>query len=107
MEHMIVDRRSALTMAAVLGFSGATLYALPARAGTNETQDQSYYAGLSCNQLWYERNKIFAAAGFCFMSDRAISVFGTRCFPPYGELPDYRRNLVHEILGYEQAKGCR
>jgi hypothetical protein len=102
-----VSLTAVLTMAVGMVLLGMTVIVSPVQAGSNDSHGQSYYAGLSCNQLWYERNKIFAAAGLCFKSERAISVFGTRCFPPYGELPDFRREVVREILGYEQAKGCR
>jgi YARHG domain-containing protein len=36
--------------------------------------------GLTCDELWYERNSIFKAAGYCFKTPRAISAFGnSRC----------------------------
>jgi hypothetical protein len=33
-------------------------------------------SGLTCDELWYERNSIFKAAGYCFKTPRAISAFG-------------------------------
>ena len=49
------------------------------------------YRGLSCGQLWYERNAIFAQYGYCFKTDQAINAFGRACFPPYGRLPPHAR----------------
>jgi hypothetical protein len=46
-----------------------------AKAGlllATSAQAQTY----SCDRLWFERNQIFANAGYCFKSRRAISVFG-------------------------------
>ena len=75
-------------------------------AGSDSSHGQSYYAGLSCDKLWYERNKIFADAGYCFNSERGIAAFGNRCYPPYGELPAHKREVVREIRHYESVKGC-
>jgi hypothetical protein len=30
----------------------------------------------SCGQLWYQRNSIYKAAGYCFKTPRAIRTFG-------------------------------
>ena len=30
----------------------------------------------SCGELWYERNSIYKAAGYCSRTQRAISAFG-------------------------------
>lgn len=86
----------------VLGaFSGT-----PALAGDDEGMGQNYYAGLNCNQLWYERNAIFARHGFCFSTPRGIKAFGKGCTPPYGKIPGNLKRVVKEIQGYEQRKGC-
>ena len=63
-------------------------------------------AGLSCGQLWYERNSIFAQYGYCFQTPQAIAAFGTRCHPPYGRLPPYAQSRVNEIIAWERRKGC-
>jgi hypothetical protein len=62
---------------------------------------------MSCSELWYARNAIYAEAGYCFKTDRAISVFGRRCHPPYGELRGWERRRVEEIQYWEARKGCR
>ena len=76
------------------------------QAGDNSGMGQSYYAGLSCGQLWYERNRIFAAAGYCFTTPRALRVFGPRCYPPYGRLAPHRKAVVNEIRYWERRRGC-
>ncbi len=78
---------------------------LPAQAGSNSS-GVSYYSTLSCGQLWYQRNAIFAQAGFCFKSKRARAVFGPRCYAPYGKLSSAKRSVVNEIKRWERRKGC-
>jgi len=65
------------------------------------------YRYMSCGELWYERNAIFAREGYCFRTRRAIRVFGPRCYPPYGRLKRWERNRVEEIKYWERVKGCR
>ena len=67
----------------------------------------SGYRCMSCGQLWYERNAIFARKGYCFQTRRAIRVFGPRCYPPYGRLNRWERDQVAEIKYWERVKGCR
>lgn len=64
------------------------------------------YSSLSCGQLWYERNAIFAEYGYCFQTQQAINTFGRRCFPPYGRLPPSAQQRVNEIIYWERRKGC-
>ena len=33
-------------------------------------------SALSCEQLWYQRNRMFKAGGYCFRTSRAIGIFG-------------------------------
>lgn len=40
-----------------------------------DLQTQDLYT-LNCDQLWYQRNSIFKAAGYCFQTPRGIRVFG-------------------------------
>jgi hypothetical protein len=63
-------------------------------------------ARLSCGQLWYERNAIYAEYGHCFRTPQAIAVFGPRCYPPYGQLPRRAQQRVGQILAWERRKGC-
>jgi hypothetical protein len=60
----------------------------------------------SCDQLWHARNSIFAAAGHCFKTPRAVAVFGTRCHPPYGQLTGAQQARVNSITAQERQLGC-
>ena len=60
----------------------------------------------SCEQLWHARNSIFAAAGHCFKTPRAIAVFGARCHPPYGQLTRAQEARVNSITAQERQLGC-
>jgi hypothetical protein len=62
---------------------------------------------MSCDELWYERNAIYADAGYCFKTQRARSVFGRRCYPPYGNLSPSEKRRVSRIEEWEYRKGCR
>jgi hypothetical protein len=62
--------------------------------------------GESCDQLWQARNSIFAAAGHCFKTSRAIAVFGPRCYPPYGRLTAPQQARVNSIIAEERRLGC-
>ncbi len=60
----------------------------------------------SCEQLWHARNSIFAEAGHCFKTPRAVAVFGTRCHPPYGRLTGAQQARVNSITAQERQLGC-
>jgi hypothetical protein len=60
----------------------------------------------SCSGLWQERNRVYAEAGYCFKTERAIRVFGRRCFPPYGKLSHDDACYVQALQQMERAKGC-
>ncbi|MEA2856697.1 MAG: hypothetical protein QOH98_1018 [Methylobacteriaceae bacterium] len=74
-------------------------------AGTVPAQAQDY-SSQSCDQLWYARNSIYANAGYCFKTARAIGVFGRRCTPPYGQLSGYDQSRVSQIQMWEGRRGC-
>jgi len=63
-------------------------------------------SSMSCDQLWYARNKIYARNGYCFKTDRAREVFGAGCFPPYGQLNGWEQKRVLELQSWEQRNGC-
>jgi hypothetical protein len=88
-------------------FLGAVV-ALPVFIATVPTQVEAKpYRYMSCYELWYERNAIFARKGYCFRTRRAIREFGRRCYPPYGELSPWEEDIVDEIKYWERRKGCR
>ena|SRR5579871_6157999 len=64
------------------------------------------YSAMGCSQLWYARNAIYAAKGYCFQTAQAQAVFGRGCFPPYGRLSTYEQQQVNEITYWERTKGC-
>ena len=78
-----------------------------ASAGDPDESGVDYYSQLSCEQLWYERNAIYARHGYCFEKPRAIATFGRGCKPPYGELPSNLSRVVRDIQGWEKRRGCR
>lgn len=75
------------------------------RSGSNANSG-SVYAGMSCGQLWYARNEIFARNGYCFKSRRGRAQFGSSCFPPYGKLGRADQRTVNTIRNWERRKGC-
>jgi YARHG domain len=84
-----------LTAATGMVVSGAT----PAAAQN--------YRSMTCRELWYERNRIYARSGYCFETRRARRVFGRGCFPPYGRLRRWERREVGRIERWEYRKDCR
>jgi hypothetical protein len=64
------------------------------------------YAYMSCYNLWYARNSIYAQQGYCFKTQAAIQTFGYGCFPPYGKLTKWQANQVSQIQYWERRKGC-
>ncbi len=65
------------------------------------------YGGMSCNDLWYARNAIYASNGHCFKTRRGRAAFGPGCFAPYGRLGSADQREVDAILGQERIMGCR
>lgn len=65
------------------------------------------YASMSCYDLWYARNAIYARNGHCFKTQRARNVFGAGCFPPYGRLGGRDQRRVNDIQYWERRNGCR
>jgi YARHG domain len=63
-------------------------------------------SSMSCGQLWYARNEIYARNGYCFQTARAQATFGKGCFPPYGALHGWEKDRVGELKMWEQRRGC-
>ena len=67
-------------------------------------------SSMSCGDLWYRRNEIFARNGYCFKTDRAIRVFGNQgCrFCVEADVPMSRaeREEVEIIRAIERRRGC-
>ena len=73
---------------------------------TTSAQAQAY-RNMSCGELWYARNAIYARKGYCFKTRRARSVFGPRCYPPFGRLTGSEQRRVNQIVRWERYYGCR
>ncbi len=71
---------------------------------------QDDLSSMSCGDLWYRRNEIFARNGYCFKTERAIRVFGNQgCrFEVESDVPLSRaeREEVEIIRSIERRKGC-
>jgi len=61
---------------------------------------------MSCEELWHERNQIYADNGYCFKTERAQSEFGRGCFPPYGRLGSDESRRVRQLQSWERRQGC-
>jgi hypothetical protein len=64
------------------------------------------YRWMSCSELWWARNSIYADNGYCFESARARRAFPDSCFPPWGRLSRAERQEVEDIQYWERRRGC-
>lgn len=64
------------------------------------------YQGMSCGDLWYARNDIYAAKGHCFKTRRGRKAYGSECNPPYGKLNRSEQRRVNRIKKEERRRGC-
>jgi len=69
-------------------------------------------AAQSCGDLWYQRNAIWAAYGYCFTTERGRSTFGTAgCSRNQSQvqaaMSPTDRAEVERLLAAETAQGCR
>lgn len=72
---------------------------------------QPALAEFPCDALWSERNAVYAQAGYCFRTARAIKAFGNvECrYQDIRDVPLSARDRakVAEITREEQRNGCR
>ena len=68
-------------------------------------------AAFPCDELWGERNAVYAEAGYCFRTPRGIKAFGNSgCrFDDIRDVPLSARDRqkVSDIVRQEQRSGCR
>ncbi|WP_019906309.1 YARHG domain-containing protein [Methylobacterium sp. 77] len=68
-------------------------------------------AAFPCDELWGERNAVYAEAGYCFKTPRGIAAFGNeKCrFSDIRDVPLSARDRakVAEIVRDEARSGCR
>ncbi len=86
------------------------------RVGTNPSTRQAVETPpppprMTCEDLWYARNSIFAAHGYCFKSARGKAAFGhLPCIPGLaaGDVPltSSERNEVNRLKALERQQGC-
>nr|WP_321457340.1 YARHG domain-containing protein [uncultured Cohaesibacter sp.] len=94
---------STVTLAAGILFSTALF---ESTLGAGQAQAQGY-GNMSCGELWYARNSIYAQQGYCFKTSRARQVFGPRCYAPWGRLTPSQQRRVDDIVYWERRYGCR
>ncbi|MFC5419366.1 YARHG domain-containing protein [Bosea eneae] len=67
-------------------------------------------AAQSCEDLWYQRNEIYKAQGYCFRTQRGISAFGNAgC--QYDNVEDVplsatQRRVIADIQRAERTQRC-
>lgn len=88
----------------VLGLTLAAATAFMITYGGTIATSTRVEAGV-CYNLWYQRNAIFAARGYCFKSC-GRRVWGNNCFPPYGQLSPREWQQVRQIQASERARNC-
>lgn len=89
-------RRTAHLLVATLAVAG-TLASTPAPA-----------RAASCFDLWYARNAIFAANGYCFSTSLGRRTFGNAgCWTRNPRLTRAEQRRVARIKRQERAQGCR
>ncbi|MGY2047124.1 YARHG domain-containing protein [Methylobacterium sp. JK268] len=63
-----------------------------------------------CEELWFQRNRIFKEAGYCFRTPRGIRAFGNAgcSYDDEGDVPlsARQREVVTEIRRAERMLGC-
>ena len=72
----------------------------------NKAAAQSYRY-MTCGELWYARNAIYARQGYCFKTQRARRTFGARCYAPWGRLTPSQQRQVNRVIRWERNNGCR
>lgn len=90
------------TTSTIAAAAAMSLFLLPGAF----TSAQAGPRDMSCGDLWYARNAIYARNGYCFKTDRAIATFGRGCFAPYGDLSGSEQRQVSELKRWESRKGC-
>jgi hypothetical protein len=90
---------------------GAPIESTPVSSNPPAAQsDLSQLGAESCDDLWYQRNAIFKAAGYCFKLPRAIQTYGNAGCRFDNEvgvpLSDKQRELINQIKSAEAARNC-
>lgn len=71
---------------------------------------RAFLAAQGCDELWYERNRIYKEAGYCFRTPRGIRAFGNAgcSYDDERDVPlsARQRETVAQIRRTERAIGC-
>ncbi|MBO9403083.1 YARHG domain-containing protein [Shimia sp. R9_3] len=85
----------------------ADLPRIPEPTQTTEAPEAPHTQRLSCDDLWFHRNRIFHENGYCFSSERGIATFGNEgCFTKSPELSGRDAELMKIIKAGEKELGC-
>lgn len=64
----------------------------------------------TCEDLWFSRNEVYKAQGYCFKTTRAIRAFGNAgcAYDALEEVPlsNAQRRMVADLAREERARGC-
>src|ERR1700712_2574357 len=62
----------------------------------------------SCYDLWYARNAIYDAEGYCFQTDLGMETFDNDdCYTTHTHLTKKEQKVVAQIQAQEKAKHCK
>ena len=62
----------------------------------------------SCYDLWYARNAIYDAEGYCFQTDLGMETFDNDdCYTTHPHLTKKEQKVVAQIQAQEKAKHCK
>jgi YARHG domain len=78
-------------------FLAAILAALPALGFISAVEAGEPASEYSCEELWRERNAIYAEQGYCFKNAKVIAAFGRGCFPPTESSSNGRRSALPRL----------
>ncbi len=86
---------------------GRRLSELPRIPDPVEETEEAHTEALTCDDLWYHRNRIFHENGYCFGSARGINTFGNdSCFTKSPEITGRDAELLAIIKQGEKELGC-
>ena len=107
--------RSSLAVGLLMAFSAGSAPALADCYEGLGCSDSDYYdiddlVELSCENLWYVRNRIYDENGYCFRTARARAAFdNSDCWvrsQSKVKLSQVERHNVNEIVQAESENGC-
>lgn len=86
---------------------GRPLSELPRTSDPVEETEEARTEVLTCDDLWYHRNRILHENGYCFGSARGINTFGNdSCFTKSPEITGRDAELLAIIKQGEKELGC-